>query len=203
MAIIKCKECGKDISDQTIACIHCGYPVSQKKLSVDIPKCDIKIRGNEKLPSNLAGLGYLGFVIVATMLSVSIMAQTRQNGSAIIFFIVYIIVMVFLFKKNKAFQEELGRVNKIYEYFKVRYPIYAQLTPDMGSLGLVTAKSDNSDEAMFDIFMQAHARNADGIILQGNTTSTHVSGGHQKGLFPSGVSSSTTHHVMATLVKYK
>lgn len=27
MALIKCPECGKDISDQSAACIHCGYPI--------------------------------------------------------------------------------------------------------------------------------------------------------------------------------
>ncbi|MBU1106980.1 MAG: zinc-ribbon domain-containing protein, partial [Candidatus Riflebacteria bacterium] len=25
MALIKCPECGKDISDTTVSCVHCGY----------------------------------------------------------------------------------------------------------------------------------------------------------------------------------
>ncbi len=29
MALIKCPECGKDISDKAPACIHCGYPLSE------------------------------------------------------------------------------------------------------------------------------------------------------------------------------
>ena len=28
MALIKCPECGKEISDKAPACIHCGYPLS-------------------------------------------------------------------------------------------------------------------------------------------------------------------------------
>lgn len=28
MALIKCPECGNDISDKSITCIHCGYPIS-------------------------------------------------------------------------------------------------------------------------------------------------------------------------------
>lgn len=28
MALIQCPECGKEISDQSPACIHCGYPLS-------------------------------------------------------------------------------------------------------------------------------------------------------------------------------
>ena len=27
MALIKCPECGKEISDKSIQCIHCGYPL--------------------------------------------------------------------------------------------------------------------------------------------------------------------------------
>lgn len=30
MAIIKCPECGKDISDQAVSCPHCGYPLANK-----------------------------------------------------------------------------------------------------------------------------------------------------------------------------
>lgn len=30
MALIKCPECGKDVSDQAVTCIHCGYPLQKK-----------------------------------------------------------------------------------------------------------------------------------------------------------------------------
>ena len=29
MALIRCPECGKEISDLSSACVHCGYPLSQ------------------------------------------------------------------------------------------------------------------------------------------------------------------------------
>lgn len=29
MALIKCPECGKQISDKANACIHCGYPLNK------------------------------------------------------------------------------------------------------------------------------------------------------------------------------
>lgn len=29
MALIKCPECGKEISSKSKACIHCGYPISE------------------------------------------------------------------------------------------------------------------------------------------------------------------------------
>lgn len=31
MALIKCPECGKEISDKANACIHCGYPLNERK----------------------------------------------------------------------------------------------------------------------------------------------------------------------------
>ena len=36
MALIKCPECGKEISDKAPACIHCGCPLSTKKECVKI-----------------------------------------------------------------------------------------------------------------------------------------------------------------------
>lgn len=32
MALIKCPECGKEISDKATMCIHCGFPLEIKKL---------------------------------------------------------------------------------------------------------------------------------------------------------------------------
>lgn len=29
MALIRCPECGKEVSDQAKACIHCGYPLAE------------------------------------------------------------------------------------------------------------------------------------------------------------------------------
>lgn len=30
MALINCPECGKEISDKSEMCIHCGYPLAEK-----------------------------------------------------------------------------------------------------------------------------------------------------------------------------
>lgn len=40
MAIIQCPECGKEVSDKTKSCIHCGYPLTKKK---NIPKKTIML----------------------------------------------------------------------------------------------------------------------------------------------------------------
>ncbi|WP_083250441.1 zinc-ribbon domain-containing protein [Synergistes jonesii] len=33
MALIKCSECGKEISDKASACPHCGYPMGEIKVT--------------------------------------------------------------------------------------------------------------------------------------------------------------------------
>lgn len=38
MALIKCPECGKSISDQAISCPECGHPINQKPLKKIISK---------------------------------------------------------------------------------------------------------------------------------------------------------------------
>lgn len=35
MALIKCPECGKEISDKASACIHCGYPLASENIIKD------------------------------------------------------------------------------------------------------------------------------------------------------------------------
>ena len=36
MAIIKCPECGENVSDKAEVCIHCGYPLKE---AVDQNEC--------------------------------------------------------------------------------------------------------------------------------------------------------------------
>lgn len=38
MALIKCPECGKEISDKAPACIHCGYPINSVSTVAAKPK---------------------------------------------------------------------------------------------------------------------------------------------------------------------
>lgn len=35
MALIKCPECGREISDKAQACIHCGYPLAKASINPD------------------------------------------------------------------------------------------------------------------------------------------------------------------------
>lgn len=43
MALVKCPECGKEISDNSKKCIHCGSPIKKKKEPINIKKIIIII----------------------------------------------------------------------------------------------------------------------------------------------------------------
>ena len=43
MALIKCPECGRDVSDKSNACIHCGFPLSSPK------KGELIVRGKRTI----------------------------------------------------------------------------------------------------------------------------------------------------------
>ena len=44
MALIKCPECGKEISDKANACIHCGYPLNEQKEDFGITDSHLRIK---------------------------------------------------------------------------------------------------------------------------------------------------------------
>lgn len=52
MALIKCPECGREISDKSKICIHCGYPLEnekdKKELCVKCPECENEIENKVK-----------------------------------------------------------------------------------------------------------------------------------------------------------
>lgn len=39
MALIKCPECGKEVSDKALACIHCGFPLHENNTNNFCPYC--------------------------------------------------------------------------------------------------------------------------------------------------------------------
>lgn len=43
MALIKCPECGKEISDKSSTCIHCGYPIGSEKVKSQRKSTSIRI----------------------------------------------------------------------------------------------------------------------------------------------------------------
>lgn len=46
MAIIECSECGKEISDKSRSCIHCGNPIERK---IKCKECGKEYNINNKI----------------------------------------------------------------------------------------------------------------------------------------------------------
>lgn len=66
MALIKCPECNKEISDKSLQCIYCGYPINEfmKQKNNQLYDCvDIKLtncpKNNEKQIMNIIGCDIL------------------------------------------------------------------------------------------------------------------------------------------------
>ena len=53
MALVKCPECGKEISDTVESCIHCGY-VLEDEIAFSCPQCGEKILANEDAINTVA-----------------------------------------------------------------------------------------------------------------------------------------------------
>lgn len=59
MALIKCPECGKEISDKSTACIHCGFPLELLKTSSEIDEATEKKDTDKDIEDNtLCEKGY-------------------------------------------------------------------------------------------------------------------------------------------------
>lgn len=52
MALIKCPECGKEISDKSSICIHCGYPISEMKENSEELQEELLLKESKPLPEN-------------------------------------------------------------------------------------------------------------------------------------------------------
>lgn len=76
MAIIKCSNCGQDISDRAKKCVHCGQKIIQKVLC---PECQEEINENMKqCPKcgykfhNTVNKKVIGIIAVVVVLTVAV-----------------------------------------------------------------------------------------------------------------------------------
>ena len=77
MALIKCPECGKEISDKAKSCPHCGFPIEQKdnpttKEESGNPLVVIAARGSRGYQSFTISISVLLFIICAAGFVLSI-----------------------------------------------------------------------------------------------------------------------------------
>ena len=120
MALIKCKECGKEISDTLDVCIHCGCPLKNKKK--DTPKID-----NKKVSNKFIWLvSLLPIISVLIYLLVWYLTKSYYLGIIILILIMCIFSILFIvldYKKlNKLGLDKntLG-INKVYNIIIPKY----------------------------------------------------------------------------------
>lgn len=82
MALVKCPECGKEISDQCEACPHCGYPIKiQEKQNLEpqpVEVTGIKLnKFNKKKKIMLFSI--LGLVLLLIFGSITALTINKQN----------------------------------------------------------------------------------------------------------------------------
>ena len=99
MALIQCPNCGKQISDNTIKCLHCGHTINK-----DIPKSERTTLKENK--STMKYIGYAGVAIVSIVLifliSNSIGIYEGIKGAAI--FAIIAIAAAFIYLINHDFR---------------------------------------------------------------------------------------------------
>ena len=101
MALIKCPECGKEISDTSDVCIHCGYKLSNKEVEVtqkSILKEDAIIaqRLYLGLGGPIFGTVFFGLCIVAWFVCLCLLISTRFSPLLLVLFILFTILGPFI-----------------------------------------------------------------------------------------------------------
>ena len=85
MALVKCSECGKQVSDQAKVCVHCGCPIEKKQFCPECgkevsdkatvcPTCGCPIN-NTSLPEPQT--------VTSTSVSTSPITKEKMNGMAL------------------------------------------------------------------------------------------------------------------------
>lgn len=121
MAMIKCKECGNEISDKAKTCVHCGCPIS-----IETRKRVKKKEWNElTTKERLSVMSYrrkIGqypvvflIILVVLVLIYTILALTDKDTvfSTIIYFIIIFGMAIIVSAKNKAWY--YNHIDELYE----------------------------------------------------------------------------------------
>lgn len=76
MALIKCEECKKEISDSAKQCPHCGY---KKRKNIKLNKVIDKFKNNKKAWLVIVGLSLLMFIIIIALLCLPSEKKMRKE----------------------------------------------------------------------------------------------------------------------------
>ncbi len=186
MALIKCPECQKEISDKSENCVNCGYPIdtvttttttkdnteqtNQNNTNKKILECPLEIKENESytpISPLLHGIALIFtlFLFVAGLFSDGIGAALTMSVllGGLAFFLSNILYMLtpFYWKKKK-------NIEIIYDYFKQRFHTIENFDTEKHEKVFEwnEKKKKDNDELMFNIYLQAYNKNADAVILK-------------------------------------
>ena len=95
MALIKCKECGKEVSDKAASCPNCGAPISDN--------ITVNLKSGSKVKLTRPGLKWeaIGFVLIAIsifQITASIISKDNSPVGGIMLLIGLIIFTIGRFK---------------------------------------------------------------------------------------------------------
>ena len=85
MALVKCSECGKQVSDQAKVCVHCGCPIEKKQFC---PECGKEVSDKATVcptcgcPINNTSLPEPQ-VVTGTSVNADPTTKTKMNGMAL------------------------------------------------------------------------------------------------------------------------
>lgn len=129
MALIRCIECGKEISEMAENCPHCGYKNQRIEEDQEIPK-EVKL-GARKYEIALYAC-YATIVVLAFLMMFGAYAYNEAVICIVMFSFVITGVLIILIKKKK--RTVLGIWNDQYEAeAKERNKIFANVCPSCGS----------------------------------------------------------------------
>lgn len=77
MALIKCPECGKDISDKASTCPNCGHPISPQQTTVNVTQVQPE-KKEKKKGSCLTKI--IGFVVVIIIIGVIASSGSKDDN---------------------------------------------------------------------------------------------------------------------------
>lgn len=194
MALIKCVECGKEISDKAESCINCGCPINislnknlnekkkvlnkYKKFNFDYMKeleNDPKLKKHYQKFKRMESKFFAIVAIIAYVLSFWLTSVSKSNpGVGLLMIISFIIAIFSTIVSIKSFFSKSTKVNLKNEikeiYYKKMIKTFSSIPQDLDydEISLIEATSKN------ELLDEAYYLNADALInvqVQKYTTS--------------------------------
>lgn len=117
MALVKCTECGQEISDKATACPRCGAPAAVKDGSPTIKASNTEVSGGAKASSKQVSIGRQIFGIVIAVIIVVVayrgcLDQEQRDAVNRVSSVVGLTVTPWIDRAQAAFRSQLAKENQ-------------------------------------------------------------------------------------------